>query len=321
MKPLVSVVVPVYKVEKYLTRCLNSLCGQSLHEIEIILVDDASPDRCGIICKEFAAKDKRIKVIHHTENKGLSAARNKGIQNAEADYLMFVDSDDWVAPDYCKNPYNCAVDYHADIVMFNYMRVTSYKPLQDSGSKSTISSASGYRSQIDALGLIHNNVGQAAWNKLYKKVLFNDISYPEGFLCEDWGTTYKLILKTKNIYYLDQVLYYYCCQRPGSITSQKNNRSFNDWIELCLKQYRDLANWGYPNEKLKSFLINSAFLYCLQKKKDDSDPTYVLLKDVLLSSDKAPVEFNLKRTLLFKIFKYNSRLFEMICTLSGRKKY
>lgn len=109
MKPLVSVIVPIYKVEDYLIRCLDSLCRQSLCEIEILLINDASPDRCGEICEKYAAQDARFKVFHHQENKGLSAARNTGIINALADYLMFVDSDDYVHKDFCKLPYDTAV--------------------------------------------------------------------------------------------------------------------------------------------------------------------------------------------------------------------
>ena len=105
MHPLVSVIVPVYKVEKYLVRCLDSLRGQSLHDIEIILIDDASPDSCGKICEEYAAKDVRFKVIYHAENRGLSEARNTGIKHAIAEFLMFVDSDDWVQEDFCKEAY------------------------------------------------------------------------------------------------------------------------------------------------------------------------------------------------------------------------
>ncbi len=127
MQLLVSVIVPVYNVEKYIVRCLESLRRQSLQNIEIILVDDASPDRCGEICEAYAAKDARFKVIHHAENLGLSAARNTGIQKAVADYLMFVDSDDWVHEDFCKVAYTKAVFFRScpvffcDIVVSNSM--------------------------------------------------------------------------------------------------------------------------------------------------------------------------------------------------------
>lgn len=118
MKPLVSIIVPVYKVEDYLERCLDTLCRQSLKDIEIILVDDGSPDRSGEICDQYAKEDRRIKVLRHPENRGLSAARNTGIAYAAADYLMFVDSDDWVHVDFCKLPYEYAMQHQADLVMF-----------------------------------------------------------------------------------------------------------------------------------------------------------------------------------------------------------
>ncbi len=117
MKPLVSVIVPVYKVEPYLERCLDSLLNQTLKEIEIIIIDDGSPDRCGQICDAYAARDDQFRVVHQ-ENRGLSAARNVGIEMAQADYLMFVDSDDWVHPDYCRLPYEAAVEHGVELVIF-----------------------------------------------------------------------------------------------------------------------------------------------------------------------------------------------------------
>ena len=114
MQPLVSVIVPVFKAEKYLGRCLDSLCRQSLKNIEILLIDDASPDQCGEICEQYAANDRRCKVIHNTVNKGVSAVRNIGIENAAGEYLMFADSDDWVHEDFCKDAYECAVQNQAD---------------------------------------------------------------------------------------------------------------------------------------------------------------------------------------------------------------
>ena len=124
MKSLVSVIVPVYKVEEYLPRCLDSLCRQSLKNIEIILIDDASPDRCGKICDTYAAKDARFKVIHLKTNQGLSVARNIGIEHAISDYLMFVDSDDWVHEDFCKAPYECALQYNFRVKLLNYFSYT-----------------------------------------------------------------------------------------------------------------------------------------------------------------------------------------------------
>lgn len=317
--PLVSVIVPVYKVEDYLAHCLDSLCVQSLHEIEVIVVDDASPDRCGMICEEYAAKDKRFKVIHHLKNKGLSVARNTGIQNASSDYIMFVDSDDWVHEDFCRAPYECAVRYQADVVLFNFKRIKTSNSFNVIGSKSADFSSDGYRSHLEAMDLIHGAVGQAAWNKLYKKELFYNCLYPEGFLCEDWGTTYKLILKAKSIYYLDQSLYYYQALRPGSIMSSKNKKSLYDWIELTLQQYRDLLKWGYPDEKLEAFLVKNGILYCMQKKRDSSVSYYVYFAKTINSCVKVPAKFSWKMKMLFYLLKYCPELFEFVCVSFGKK--
>jgi len=153
LKPLVSVIVPIYKSEDYLVRCLDSLSRQSLRDIEIILVDDASPDLCGAICEEYAAKDARFKVIHHTKNKGLSAARNTGIANITCDYLMFVDDDDWVHEDFCKMAYECAIQYQADLVIFRFQRIHKnglYGIINTTNNKLK-NTASGYKTAIESL--------------------------------------------------------------------------------------------------------------------------------------------------------------------------
>ena len=322
----ISVIVPVYKVEDCLERCLNSLCRQSLRDIEIILVDDASPDRCGNICEEYAAKDVGFKVIHHLENKGLSAARNTGIANATCDYLMFVDSDDYVHKDFCKLPYECAVRYQADLVMFRFQYVSDKKIhfLRSSilyffPKKSTALLGNGYKDKIESIELLHNDVQDYVWNKLYHKNVFKDIVYPVGFLYEDIGTTYKTILKANRIYYLNKVLYYNC-YFTGSITTTKTEKALKDKIEMSLQQYNDLAEWGeFSPEKLDMYLKGIALFYCIHKKKNDSDTKYTFFASMLRFSKIIPVDFSLGRKFLFILLKFSPSLFELICTLCGRK--
>ena len=117
--PLISIIIPVYKVEPYLRKCLDSVVQQTYRNLEIILVDDGSPDSCGAICDEYATKDERITVIHQ-ENKGLSAARNAGLDIATGDYIQFVDSDDWIEPDALATVLSIAEDHHVDIVCFGF---------------------------------------------------------------------------------------------------------------------------------------------------------------------------------------------------------
>ena len=229
----VSVIVPVYKVERYLSACLDSLLAQSMQEIEVLLIDDGSPDQCGRICDEYASRDSRFRVFH-TDNRGLSAARNFGIEKAQGDYLMFVDSDDWVSPSFCQAAYNAAVENAADLVMFRHRIMKS-----DScrGTIPYVHGSQGMKSQEEAIDLLYRGIGNMAWNKLYRKELFKDIKYPEGKLYEDIATTFKLIYEAPNIFYLDGILYYYR-KREGSITGQmtaaKQQESFT-----MKRSYRD----------------------------------------------------------------------------------
>ena len=315
-QPLVSVIVPVYKVEDVLSRCLDSLCRQSLEDIEIILVDDASPDRCGEICEQYAAEDARFKVIHHSENRGLSAARNTGIAQASADYLMFVDSDDWVHEDFCKLPYECAVQQQADLVLFCFQSIDKNGSL--GVKKKAENRNSGKLTRVEAIELMMYTIWFAAWNKLYSRKLFHTTLYPEGYFYEDIGTTYKTVLLADTIYYLDDVLYFHC-YREGSITTLKTKKALRNWIEMHLQQYHDLAVWGYPKDKLERLLDNIALIYCMQKKPNADDVNYAFCRNALQSAKQIPEGLTWKRKVLFVLLKYCPPLFELVCTLYGKK--
>ena len=321
-QPLVSVIVPVYKVEECLVRCLDSLCRQSLTNIEIILIDDASPDQCGDICEQYAAKDVRFKVLHHVENRGLSASRNTGVRLAKANYLMFLDSDDWVHEDFCKDAYECSKRYDADLVMFRFQRIgypktyTLGKRFSRRNTESNISS--GYKSHLEALDLLLQDVGPGAWNKLYRKELFNSFLYPEGFYYEDVGTTHKAICHAKRIYYLNKVLYYHN-YRKGSITTLRNEKVFRDWFSMSMQQYRDLAAWGYPEDRLEQKLKYIELAYCIKRIKDETDADYVFFKNSLRSLKTIPKGFSWDQKVMFLLLKYCPPAFEFVCTMLDKK--
>ena len=208
---LISVIVPVYKVEEYIYRCVDSILAQSFKDFELILVDDGSPDNCGKICDEYAQKDKRITVIHK-ENGGLSDARNTGIDWAlkNSNWITFIDSDDWVHTDYLKNLYNAVKENNVDISVCGYVNTTGEDDLHTKNS------------EINTLlctpedFFINNNINAVvAWGKLYKKSLWNDIRYPYGKIQEDEFTTHKLLFKCPQIAFVDAVLYYYYTNSNG----------------------------------------------------------------------------------------------------------
>lgn len=322
MQPLVSVIVPVYNVEKCLKRCLNSLRSQSLKNIEIILVDDASPDKCGAICKEYADRDPRFIVFHNIANRGLSVARNIGIENASAPYLMFVDSDDFVHKDFCKDAYECAVKYRADLVLFRFLLYGYTGRFGKPKRQKACSATEGYKSRLEALELLKNGIGPNAWNKLYSKELFKTVFYPPGFLFEDEGTTYKTVLQSSCIYYLDKVLYFKCF-REGSITTLRTEKAQHDRKIMLAQQYLDLVEWSLQNrsENTEQFLMNLSLNYCIWKTPDASDPTYIACAKTLREWKVVPEGFTWKRKVLLVLFKYYPPLFELICMLYGAKAF
>lgn len=218
--PGISVIVPVYKVEPFLRRCVDSILAQTYEDFELILVDDGSPDSCGAICDQYAAADNRIHVIHQ-KNGGLSAARNTGIdwafENSSSRWLAFVDSDDWVHPDFLRILYKTAEETLCKISACGFYRTSGegFPETQDVSVQSM--SADDYY-----CGKMHDGVTAVAWNKLYHKSLFKKLRYPIGKLHEDEFTTYQALYKAGKVGVTPARLYAYY-QNPGGIMRSEWN--------------------------------------------------------------------------------------------------
>ena len=316
MKPLVSIIVPIYQTEKYLPRCLDSLQRQSLPNIEILLIDDGSPDKCGEICNEYAAKDERFKVFHQ-KHAGTSAARNLGIRKATSNYLMFADSDDWVHEDYCKDAYECAINNNADVVKFGFQRVKNHR-LFGLQYKEINALSEGYKTREELIDHLVKT-GSPSYDKLYRKSLFNTVNFPEGYTYED-VILYKVIYNAKCIYSLNEILYYYC-SRPGSTVTFRNPKVLSDRFEMCFRQLQDLASWKVLSpERIDVELRRLSLFYCICKRKDISDPHYLFSMKTLLNKETTLENFvSWKRKILFLLFKYCPPLFELICNIFTKR--
>lgn len=212
--PQISVIVPIYNVEAYLKRCVDSIIEQTFTDFELILVDDGSPDRCGEICDQYAETDRRVKVIHK-ENGGLSDARNAGIDIAKGIYLSFIDSDDWVEDTFLEVLYTEAEKNSADISVVNYHE--EYENVRREAKQVDNRILTG----IEALNYLYRPNHLAIYscivcNKLFKKELFDNIRFPVGKLNEDSFTIHKLLYKADRICFTGNDLYCYY-QRNNSI--------------------------------------------------------------------------------------------------------
>lgn len=224
-KPLISIIIPVYNVEKYLPRCLNSVINQTYENIEIIVVDDGSTDHSGQICDEYAEKDRRIEVIHK-KNEGLSVARNEGIINASGKYLSFVDSDDYIALDYINYLFDLLIMAKADISICGYRKFYGNN-VKHKEKKSKLIISNREKALFDLL--YQREKLSPAWGKLFRKELFNHIKFPEGRIHEDIGIIYKIFFEASLIVYGNQEKYFYF-QRENSISNKGFSEKKMDYV-------------------------------------------------------------------------------------------
>ena len=222
MKPLISIIVPVYNVQDYVLKCLESLIKQSYSNIEIIVVDDGATDQSGKICDEYAKKDERVRVFHK-KNGGLSSARNYGIKKAKGEYICLVDSDDYVKGDFVEKMVKAILEKNADIAVCGYNHEIPKAEIL-TGKEATM-----------RLLIKQNNMEIIAWNKIYKRELFDDVSYPEGMNYEDNLTTYKLLSKADKVVYIAKSLYVYV-ERAGSITKDDKKEEKLKYREMAAKE-------------------------------------------------------------------------------------
>lgn len=233
----ISVIVPIYKVENYLEKCLNSITNQTYKNLEIILIDDGSPDNCGEICERYALEDERIKVIHK-ENGGLSAARNTGIDVSTGKYVVFVDSDDWIAEDYCEVLFDALVNNDADVAAVDYYMIDENEKILniDSQTDDGFSETVIYeKSEIIKEMLAYKTFKNFAWNKIYKTEMLRNNKFPEGVNYEDTIFTCDLLHKCSKIVFITKKCYYYL-QRGNSITRMHTEKNMCDFARSA--EYR-----------------------------------------------------------------------------------
>ena len=250
---LISVIVPVYNTEKYLDECVQSILNQSFTDFELLLIDDGSTDRSGAICDQYAAKDERVRVFH-TENGGVSSARNVGLDEAKGEWIAFVDSDDWVSSKLLECLYSEAEKGKHDLVFCNYAEV--YK------GQTVVSQHLCCTSKRDYInGIIEGLLGSYLWNKLIHRNLFSKTTkFYNGYdLWEDLQMSVQLFFYAESVCALDtKPLYFHNCTNIQSITSSKGKNKINSMVQnlLSIEQFLE------DHEIIDISVLDNRKIYC-----------------------------------------------------------
>ena len=232
---MISIIVPIYKVESYLRQCLDSILNQSYRDFELILIDDGSPDNCGAICDEYACADGRVRVVHQ-ENSGVSAARNAGLAMVKGEYIVFVDADDVIHPLLLEHLYRAINTYAADIAMcwFSRFKHSPEYCLNQPYIEKRIMSG---REACSYIGASEDRVSTTPCMKMCRIELFEGIQYPHGQIHEDEAVTHKLLYKAKKIVELDEQLYFYRIT-PNSIMTSPFSVKRYDAVTAYYERYQ-----------------------------------------------------------------------------------
>ncbi|MBQ3325773.1 glycosyltransferase [Candidatus Saccharibacteria bacterium] len=260
---LVSVIVPVYNVEKYIHRCLDSILSQTYKNLEILLIDDGSTDKSGKICDEYAKKDKRIKVIHQ-KNQGVSVARNNGLKKTNGGWIAFVDSDDYIESEYVEILLNNAEEKNADVVQCEQKIFNERSEVALCGNRLSIA--------MDGLKacekmLYQDTITSALWGKLIRKSLFSGVSFKKDIIHEDLDVLYFILKKAEKVYYTSDPLYCYN-ERERSLIRKNFSERTLDVLDVMDGIIKDSARNKLLHEAAISRKVNADFYVLRQLPKD-----------------------------------------------------
>lgn len=329
MNAKLSVIIPVYNVEKYLAQCLDSVIGQTMHELEIICVNDGSTDSCAKILQKYAKQDKRIKIITQ-ENSGLSAARNTGLHAATCDYITFLDSDDWIAPDFYEILYNNAIKNDADVSCGNTICYESNHNMwfDDLSWRVFDAEKTVYTTPDDKRTVC---CSWACWNKIYKRdlIMTNNLSFYHGKLVEDFPFTF-LACALANKVVVSPFANLYYRQNPNGIMRSKQQKCAFDVLDNCVQLRKDFYNIKSlkDNQTYQQILDNFIFNQCFEWSNKGEIKEYMLKSrhiilmlmhyDTCFGTPLGNIVYKcLRSKILNKLFFINVRLYKIDFLLFG----
>lgn len=239
---LISIIVPVYNAEQYLEKCLDSILAQTYSELEIILVDDGSTDTSGTICDAYAARDSRI-IVHHQKNTGQAGARNYGLDIAKGEYIGFVDSDDWVAPEMYETMLACLLRHQADVVVCSRFSVRGGNIKQSFGTNVAEETVMDTEEAVRRF-LTYRAIDSSVWDKLYKRSCVQKVRFPLGYICEDVPFVYEVLANSARVVHCAKPLYYWLHRIGSTSRSAFSPKSMGLWYWFA--EVRDACHKRFP---------------------------------------------------------------------------
>ncbi len=252
---LVSVIVPIYNIENYIGKCIESIVNQTYKNIEILLVDDGSLDDSYMVCESYAAKDNRIRIIRK-QNGGLSDARNKGIDCASGQYIVFIDGDDYIKEDYIEKLFDTVKSNGADIAICSFCLVDDNGQILNTAQLEELPSITDGYSVLSAVMTDYGYKYVVAWNKIYKRCIFSNIRFDKGKIFEDEYINFKMFWACEKVAICDQPLYCYV-QRNGSITQSKMSLK-----KIDMKTEMHKTRIAFYKDKDKLLYYKACQMYC-----------------------------------------------------------
>lgn len=307
----ISIVVPIYNVEKYLKKCIESIINQTYKNIEILLVNDGSPDQCDKICSEYEKKDKRIRTINK-KNGGLSDARNKGIEQATGDYILLIDSDDTVELSMCEDLNKILEKTNADLIAFKYSYAYDngeYKKTVDTEKYYEYDNKEAYTKLIYG-----ENFAITAWSRIYKSSILKENNFPVGVLSEDFATAHKFFMDSKKIVFYDKTLYNYYIRNNSIMGNIKKNHAI-DIYNITNEVFKfQKQNFKEHIKKINSLHYNNllkVYYFLMQYPSDKQTKKILSDCDKQLKKLKYSEVENKTKIALF-LYKNNKKLFMLV---------
>ncbi len=325
--PAISILIPVYKVEQYLQRCIDSVLSQDFTDYELILVDDGSPDRCGMICDENACKDSRIKVVHK-KNGGLVSARKVGFEVSVAPYLVFLDSDDWLMPGALSALYR-KIDEGYDIVRGRNWRVLDNGEKMLEQPRLATGELKGCEAYLQAI--INASMSPYLWGAIYRRDLFSSQMYEQILpvsIGEDWVTNIAIASKVKRVCLMDEIVYYYFINRASMMQQRVCSWEYGDMIERILYNVTGDAPTFFKS-KIRECRICGKIADFFVPELSFSEKTYQDVRNYLSDSSRrknvsAIVDSKFMHFIDYRLlFKYYSIFYRFLFRwfkLKGRKR-